>query len=122
MLGLYDAIRTAPLQFPGAPKISPPLRDLLQRMLVKDPSQRLGLQDIMDHPWAQSQGLPNLCSLQVRLARPQSCAEVQLLVLCKIPGTGMVWHPVCKLVESLEPGSGEVLVTVEATGESQHFW
>ena len=65
VLGLYDAIRTAPLQFPGAPRISPPLRDLLQRMLVKDPSQRLGLQGVMAHPWTQTQGLPNLCSLQV---------------------------------------------------------
>ena len=64
MLGLYDAIRTAPLQFPDAPRISPPLRDLLQRMLVKDPSQRLGLQEVMAHPWTQTQGLPNLCSLQ----------------------------------------------------------
>ena len=65
VLGLYDAIRTAPLQFPGAPRISPPLRDLLQRMLVKDPSQRLGLQEVMAHPWTQTQGLPSLCSLQV---------------------------------------------------------
>ena len=65
VLGLYDAIRTAPLLFPAAPAISGPLRDLLQHMLAKDPAQRLSLQDIMAHPWTQTQGLPNLCSLQV---------------------------------------------------------
>jgi serine/threonine protein kinase len=33
------------------PHVSPKCRDLIQRMLVKDPSQRLSLERVLAHPW-----------------------------------------------------------------------
>ena len=38
---------------PGRKKLSDEVIDLLQRMLRKDPAQRLTLLQVLDHPWLQ---------------------------------------------------------------------
>ena len=38
-------------RFPKYPRISPECRDLIQRILVREPDQRLTIQQIQAHPW-----------------------------------------------------------------------
>jgi serine/threonine protein kinase len=45
-MALYGLIRSQPLSFPARPVVSEALRDLLIRMLHKDPQQRVTLPQI----------------------------------------------------------------------------
>ena len=49
LLDLYDQIKHAPLHFPGP--LDSGLKDLISRLMHKDPMQRLGLVDALRHPW-----------------------------------------------------------------------
>jgi len=53
---LFASIQGDPLRFPPAPLLSPPLRDLLTRMLVKDPGGRARLEEVLAHPWVAGGG------------------------------------------------------------------
>ncbi|XP_054280477.1 calcium/calmodulin-dependent protein kinase kinase 2 isoform X1 [Macrosteles quadrilineatus] len=53
---LYSKIQTEPLVFPPKPTISPNLRDLIVKMLKKDPNERITLQEIKEHPWVTRHG------------------------------------------------------------------
>eukprot|EP00004_Rigifila_ramosa_P021494 TRINITY_DN5736_c0_g1_i2.p1 TRINITY_DN5736_c0_g1~~TRINITY_DN5736_c0_g1_i2.p1 ORF type:complete len:884 (-),score=220.26 TRINITY_DN5736_c0_g1_i2:149-2623(-) len=54
-------VRHQPRPLPA--HITPALRDLLQRMLEKDPKQRIKLTDIRQHPWFLTQGDPTPANL-----------------------------------------------------------
>ncbi|KAH9089418.1 hypothetical protein LEN26_019201 [Aphanomyces euteiches] len=49
ILALFDLIAQVPVVFPAS--LSPDLRDLLERMLTKDPKARISLEDVLRHPW-----------------------------------------------------------------------
>ena len=51
ILALYNKIRTQELVLPEDPDISPELKNLMQRMLVKNPLERIKLEEIKDHDW-----------------------------------------------------------------------
>ncbi|XP_039299332.1 calcium/calmodulin-dependent protein kinase kinase 1-like isoform X2 [Nilaparvata lugens] len=48
---LYSLIQSSPVSLPEQPLISEPLRDLLTKMLQKDPTRRIELPEIKEHPW-----------------------------------------------------------------------
>ncbi|KAF0695198.1 Aste57867_13962 [Aphanomyces stellatus] len=54
----YKRIRTIDLRFPL--HVSPKARDLLQRILRRDPAQRLPLELIVTHPWITGHVKPSL--------------------------------------------------------------
>lgn len=62
---LSNKIQNDPLVFPGP--LEDKLRDLLENMLVKNPSQRFTLQQVIMHPWMRVQPAPAPIQL-----RPQS--------------------------------------------------
>ncbi|KAK7260279.1 hypothetical protein RIF29_26199 [Crotalaria pallida] len=47
----FRRIMKIDLKFPSTPPVSSDARNLICRLLVKDSSQRLSLQKIMEHPW-----------------------------------------------------------------------
>lgn len=53
---VYEKIKTQPLCFPANISISPELRNFLERLLEKDPSQRLTVVEAMHHPWVVANG------------------------------------------------------------------
>ena len=71
--------------FPDAPHVSPECKDLIRRMLVADPAQRLPLAGVQAHPWFQD-GLPagsleyNDWALQVPNEGLQSSEEVDAII------------------------------------------
>ncbi|KZS13748.1 Uncharacterized protein APZ42_021144 [Daphnia magna] len=55
VLALYESIRNQELSFPGVQdSTSALLTDLLTRLLCKDPSQRITVSEIKEHPWVDS--------------------------------------------------------------------
>ncbi|XP_013397149.1 calcium/calmodulin-dependent protein kinase kinase 1 isoform X3 [Lingula anatina] len=62
VLGLHKKILTDPVIFPESPAVSEDLKDLISKMLQKDPDQRITLPEIKVHPWVTEHGqvvLPN---------------------------------------------------------------
>lgn len=53
---LYELIKTSELEFPEDRPLSPGLEDLLLRMLIKDPSDRISIADMKVHPWLTKGG------------------------------------------------------------------
>ena len=56
-VGSYEALRhitTTPDRTADTPQVSAESQDLLQRTLVTDPSQRLGIADMLSHPCMNS--------------------------------------------------------------------
>lgn len=49
LVDLYDQIRHAPLLFPDP--VDPMLKDLISKLMAKDPSNRIRLIDALEHPW-----------------------------------------------------------------------
>lgn len=64
---LYNTIQHEPLRFPASPEISPQLRDLLTCLLQKDPSARITMPEIFQHPWVTLGANLPLYSLQVQI-------------------------------------------------------
>lgn len=48
-----------PPQLPLRPALSQDCRDLLQRLLERDPSRRISFQDFFAHPWVDLEHMPN---------------------------------------------------------------
>lgn len=48
---IYECICTQRLRFPEQPKVSRRLKDLIKKMLVKEPKNRATLQDVARHAW-----------------------------------------------------------------------
>ncbi|XP_077995359.1 calcium/calmodulin-dependent protein kinase kinase 2-like [Glandiceps talaboti] len=62
ILSLHQKIKTQPVEFPPDHPISDELKDLIFRMLEKDPEKRITLPEIKMHPWVTLNGrdlLPN---------------------------------------------------------------
>ncbi|CAB4004813.1 calcium calmodulin-dependent kinase kinase 1-like isoform X2 [Paramuricea clavata] len=55
-ISLYELIKTSELEFPEDCQISPGLEDLLNRMLIKDPSNRITIPDMKVHKWLTKGG------------------------------------------------------------------
>nr|XP_033333022.1 uncharacterized protein LOC117224316 isoform X1 [Megalopta genalis]XP_033333023.1 uncharacterized protein LOC117224316 isoform X1 [Megalopta genalis] len=51
IIGVQAAVRTEPLRFPDEPILSDDLRELISRMLEKNPAERVTLSAIKEHPW-----------------------------------------------------------------------
>lgn len=55
-MGLYEKIRTQELTFPDDVPLNPQLEDLLLRMLIKDPIERITIKGIKEHHWVTQGG------------------------------------------------------------------
>ncbi|DBB11245.1 hypothetical protein WJX82_004325 [Trebouxia sp. C0006] len=53
---LFQVVQHEPLRFPTQPQVSHELRDLLLRMLAKNPKERITLGKMMKHPWVTRRG------------------------------------------------------------------
>jgi len=53
----YRRISRVDLHFPKNPKISDGAKDLIRRLLVKEPSERMALADVSKHPWIKQNAL-----------------------------------------------------------------
>ncbi|KAG7206120.1 hypothetical protein KM043_003514 [Ampulex compressa] len=56
IIGVQAAVRSEPLRFPEKPSLSMELRDVISRMLAKDPAERICLQELKVHGWLTKGG------------------------------------------------------------------
>uniref|UniRef100_A0A182SFK5 calcium/calmodulin-dependent protein kinase n=1 Tax=Anopheles maculatus TaxID=74869 RepID=A0A182SFK5_9DIPT len=71
--GVYEKIKNDPLEYPAtSSNISEELRDLISRMLDKDPQQRITLPQIKEHDWLTKHGSVRLPSEE------ENCRLVQI--------------------------------------------
>ncbi|GJQ85942.1 hypothetical protein Trydic_g21790 [Trypoxylus dichotomus] len=56
ILSLHSKIRHRTVEFPETPAISRELKDLIGKMLVKDPDERINLAEIKEHAWVTTNG------------------------------------------------------------------
>jgi len=57
ILALYNKIRVQDVEFPDEPEISPELKELIRRMLIKHPKDRITLPEIKNHDWVTGYAL-----------------------------------------------------------------
>lgn len=60
MYEMYEKIISGSLQFPEKQTISTELKDLLQGLLTAEPSERLTVEGISNHPWVRSLTLSSI--------------------------------------------------------------
>ncbi|XP_012868610.1 PREDICTED: calcium/calmodulin-dependent protein kinase kinase 1 [Dipodomys ordii] len=56
ILALHKKIKNEPVVFPEEPEVSEELKDLILKMLDKNPETRIGVPDIKLHPWVTKHG------------------------------------------------------------------
>ncbi|XP_076983552.1 serine/threonine-protein kinase PAK 6 [Tamandua tetradactyla] len=61
-----------PPKLKNSHKVSPVLRDFLERMLVRDPQERAMAQELLDHPFLLQTGLPECLVPLIQLYRKQT--------------------------------------------------
>eukprot|EP00249_Psilotum_nudum_P029711 c40945_g1_i1 orf=3-272(-) len=56
--GIFDAVLQGRIDFASDPwpYISSGAKDLVKKMLRKDPKERLSAQDVLNHPWIREDG------------------------------------------------------------------
>ena len=55
---LFDVIREFELSFPDEVEVEPELQDLIQKMLEKNPENRIQAHDLVKHPWVNREQAP----------------------------------------------------------------
>lgn len=46
------------LKFPPVPRVSEEAKDMIKQLLVKEPTKRLSLADVVNHPWITANADP----------------------------------------------------------------
>ncbi|XKL64379.1 hypothetical protein PGB90_004465 [Kerria lacca] len=85
VLTLYNMIKTEPVSFPDHPKISDSLKDLIIRILDKDPSSRITLSEIKVNDWVTRNGTSPLPSEEENCVLVEVSEEEVLQVVKSIP-------------------------------------
>lgn len=83
--GVYEKIKSDPLQFPPTSPISPELRDLIETMLDKDPQLRITLPQIKEHCWVTKFGRYHLPTEEENCRLVQINDEDMTTVVKSIP-------------------------------------
>ncbi|XP_063219595.1 MAP kinase-activated protein kinase 2 isoform X4 [Bacillus rossius redtenbacheri] len=85
VLTLYRKIQNEPVKFAESSTISDDLKDLIVRMLQKDPTQRITLPEIKMHPWVTCRGAAPLPSLEENCELVEVTDEEVMQVVQSIP-------------------------------------
>ncbi|XP_041851003.1 calcium/calmodulin-dependent protein kinase kinase 1b [Melanotaenia boesemani] len=56
IVSLHNKIKDKPVEFPETPGITAELKDLIERMLDKNPAQRITIPEVKLHPWMTENG------------------------------------------------------------------
>lgn len=86
IIGVQAAVRTEPLRFPDSPVLTDDLRDLIIRMLTKDPAMRASLQEIKTHRWLTNYGKEPLPSEADNCRLPVTVTDEEVArVVTRVP-------------------------------------
>jgi len=83
VLNLYNKIQTEPLVFPSTYHIDPGLKDLLTRMMIKNPDERFTIQQCLQHPWFRQPPPPSKFRPPEKLTEHESVSQSEGAVAVK---------------------------------------
>jgi [calcium/calmodulin-dependent protein kinase] kinase len=75
---LAHQIQHIELAFPTELELDPHLKNLLRRMLQKDPEKRIRLEDIIEHDWVTNEGAEPLTPEDESVEQTEQLQEVQV--------------------------------------------
>ena len=76
----HQRIVEAPLAIPTRPSISADLKDLLYKIMVKDPTQRISMKGIMEHRWFQTDLPEGAMDMNKKLQKQKSGIQVRSIL------------------------------------------
>ena len=80
-------------RIPEGGKVSDELRDLLSKILVEDPQQRISMQGIMAHPWFKKDLPEGVLEMNDELPLPGDDVQVSFLLLNQLISVSLpVFH------------------------------
>uniref|UniRef100_A0A4W5LUV4 Calcium/calmodulin-dependent protein kinase kinase 1, alpha b n=1 Tax=Hucho hucho TaxID=62062 RepID=A0A4W5LUV4_9TELE len=79
IIGLHNKIRNRPVEFPDLPEVCKELKDLIVRMLDKNPHTRITIPEIKEHPWVTEDGT-DLLPLEEEHCTVVEVTEEEILV------------------------------------------
>lgn len=86
IIGVQAAVRSEPLKFPEKPVVSENLRELIAKMLAKNPAERIKLSDIKEHAWLTNCGAEPLPSEADNCRLPVTVTDEEVeRVVTRIP-------------------------------------
>ncbi|CAK9811583.1 Calcium/calmodulin-dependent protein kinase kinase [Anthophora plagiata] len=86
IIGVQAAVRGEPLKFPEKPTLSEELRDLISKMLAKEPTERIKMSEIKEHPWLTNHGAQPLPSEADNCRLPVTVTDEEVeRVVTRIP-------------------------------------
>ncbi|CAD6237508.1 GSCOCG00002348001-RA-CDS [Cotesia congregata] len=86
IIGVQAAVRTEPLRFPDSIVLTDDLRDLIIRMLTKDPAMRASLKEIKTHRWLTNYGKEPLPSEADNCRLPVTVTDEEVArVVTRVP-------------------------------------
>lgn len=86
IIGVQAAVRTESLKFPEKPALSENLRELISKMLDKDPERRISLSEVKEHPWLTNDGAEPLPSEADNCRLPVTVTDEEVeRVVTRIP-------------------------------------
>ncbi|EFN57456.1 hypothetical protein CHLNCDRAFT_34706 [Chlorella variabilis] len=74
--------------WPAHIKLSPECRDLMSRILVADPSKRITIHEIQDHPWYMKDLPPGVKEMNDNMRMPPAGSQART----EIAGIGLCWY------------------------------
>ncbi|KAL8700072.1 MAG: hypothetical protein Q9201_005651 [Fulgogasparrea decipioides] len=68
VLQLYDCIRQDPVDVDSGPECSDSFKDLIRKLLEKDPKKRITMEELREHPWVTKNGEDPLLPAEENIA------------------------------------------------------
>ncbi|KAI1932427.1 hypothetical protein LOZ65_000721 [Ophidiomyces ophidiicola] len=119
---LYDAIRNDEVTCPG--ETDEDFKDLIGRILEKDPKKRITMEELRDHPWVTKGGTDCLLSAEENtstLVEPPTEEEMNTAITKNLSHAITVVKAVHKFKRLIEPASPRVMHSILGDDENSHF-
>lgn len=92
MLELYDKIKSEPVNMPET--LSGDLKDLIVSLLEKDPSKRIQMDELREHPWVTCGGRDPLPSTEMNVTSVEEITEDDLASAIAVPSVSYIVNAV----------------------------
>ncbi|KAF3479779.1 CAMKK/META protein kinase [Arthroderma uncinatum] len=119
---LYNSIREDQVELPG--ETNEDFKDLMERILEKDPTKRITMPQIRDHPWVTKRGADPLLSEEentATLVGPPTDEEMDSAITKNLGHALIVVKAVQKFKRLINDGSPLQMESILGEGEEAHF-
>ncbi|EAS30737.3 CAMKK/CAMKK-META protein kinase [Coccidioides immitis RS] len=119
---LYEAIRNDEIAYPG--ETDDIFKDLMSKILEKDPKKRITMEELREHPWVTRGGTDTLLSAEENtsnLIEPPTEEEMNTAITRNMGHAITVVKAVQKFKRLIEPASPGLMKSILGEDEESHF-